>query len=107
MRLEWARKYAVSVQPITAAYDWICVRRMLHEHAAEVTQWLEHESIVDLTPGLRRDGATVLLARLDGVCTGMVVLKRLDGDTAELGRLYTRPGGKKSGAERRLLEAAL
>jgi GNAT superfamily N-acetyltransferase len=37
----------------------------------------------------------------------MVVLKRLDGDTAELGRLYTRPGGKKSGAERLLLEAAL
>jgi putative acetyltransferase len=118
MKLEWARKYAVSIQPITAPYDWICVRRILHEHAAEVTQWLEHESIVDLNPELRRelkdpsgtyrrDGATVLLARLHGVCTGMVVLKWLDGDTAELGRLYTRSGGKKSGAERLLLEAAL
>jgi len=118
MNLDWARKYAVSVQPISAPYDWICVRRMLHEHAAEVTQWLEHESIIDLNPELRREltdpsstygreGATVLLARLDGLCTGMVVLKRLDGDTAELGRLYTRPTGKKSGAERQLLEAAL
>ena len=118
MKLDWARKYAVSVQPTAVPYDWICVRRMLQEHAADVTQWLEHETIIDLDPELRRElkdpsatyqreGATVLLARLDGLCTGMVVLKRLDGDTAEVGRLYSRPRGKKSGAERLLLEAAL
>jgi GNAT superfamily N-acetyltransferase len=118
MKLDWARKYAISVQPISGPYDWVCVRRMLQEHAAEVTQWLEQGTIIDLNPELRRElkdtagtyqreGATVLLARLDGLCTGMVVLKRLDGDTAEVGRLYSRPQGKKSGAERLLLEAAL
>lgn len=118
MKLDWARKYAVSVQPIAAPYDWICVRRMLQEHAAEVTQWLEHGTIIDLNPELRRElkdpsqtykkeGANVLLARFNGLCTGMVVLKRLDGDTAELGRLYVRPSGRKSGADRLLLEAGL
>jgi GNAT superfamily N-acetyltransferase len=118
MKLDWARKYAVSVQPVAAPYDWICVRRMLQEHAAEVTQWLDHESIIDLNPELRRElkdpsgayrneGATVLLARFNGLCTGMVVLKRRDSDTGELGRLYVRPSGQKSGADRLLLEAAL
>jgi len=118
MRHDWARKYAVSVQPLAGPYDWVCVRRMLQEHAAEVTQWLDHETITDLDPEVRRElkdpsatyereGATVLLARLDGLCTGMVVIRRLDGDTAEVARLYSRPRGKKSGAERRLLEAAL
>ena len=118
MKLDWARKYAVSVQPVAVAYDWVCVRRMLQEHAAEVTQSLEHETIIDLDPELhrelkdpsrtyQREGATVLLARLDGLCTGMVVLKRLDGDTGVVGRLYSRPRGRKSGAERLLLEAAL
>ena len=118
MASELALKYAVSIQTISAAYDWICVRRMLQEHAAEVTQWFEHESIVDLQPELRRElkdpagyyqinGVTVLLARLHGVCTGLVALRRLDGDTAEVGRLYARPEGKKAGAEALLLGAAL
>ncbi len=56
---------------------------------------------------MRRPAGRCSLARVDGSAAGCVALRRIDARTAELKRLFVRPGHRGLGLGRLLTEAAV
>jgi ribosomal protein S18 acetylase RimI-like enzyme len=51
--------------------------------------------------------SVLILAEVDGIAQGCVALRRLDAQTAEVKRLYVRPGHRGQGIGRALADAAI
>lgn len=87
------------------------VRTLLEEYAASLSFDLGFQGFAEELAGLPGDYAPPrrrLLLALDGdSAVGCVALRPVDARTAELKRLYVRPGARGSGAGRRLTEAAV
>jgi len=52
-------------------------------------------------------GGTILLARCVGEAAGCVAIRRIDGETCEMKRLYVRPQRRGKGIGRRLAEEVI
>ena len=93
----------LAVVRVTAAEDVGAVRELFAEYVREVD---EPCCFADFDAEMRALPAgyeLLLLAR----GAGCVALRRLDGATAEIKRLYVRDGHRGSGLGRRLTEAAI
>ncbi|MGZ4388136.1 MAG: GNAT family N-acetyltransferase, partial [Gaiellaceae bacterium] len=87
------------------------VRVLLEEYAASLPFDLGFQGFADELAGLPGAYAPprrrLLLALAGGAPAGCVALRPVDARTAELKRLYVRPGTRGTGTGRRLTEAAV
>ena len=94
-----------------SAEDIEAVRAMLDEYARELAIDLSFQGFGAERDGLPGDyappGGCLLLADLAGAAVGCVALRPLDAPTAEMKRLYVRPGARGTGLGRRLALAVL
>jgi putative acetyltransferase len=87
------------------------VRTLFEEYAASLPFDLDFQGFADELAGLPGAYAPprgrLLLALDGGSAVGCVALRPVDGQTAELKRLYVRPRARGTGAGRRLTESAV
>jgi putative acetyltransferase len=80
-----------------AASELEAIRVLFEEYAASLGFSLDYQDFDTELAGLPgkyapTDGGALLLARTNGVPVGAVALRKLDGTTCEMKRLYVRPG---------------
>lgn len=101
----------LEISVATSRPDLESVRALFLEYAGSLgfdLGFQGFEAEVSGLPGAyARPGGSLLLAREDGRPVGCVALRALEGETAELKRLYVRPEARGGGLGRRLAEAAL
>jgi len=87
------------------------VRDLFREYAAFLGVDLSFQGFEDelagLPGGYAPPAGRLLVARAGGTLAGCVALRRMDGATVEMKRLYIRPAWRGHGLGRRLAEAAL
>jgi ribosomal protein S18 acetylase RimI-like enzyme len=87
------------------------VRRLFAEYGASLGFSLDFQGFDEELAGLPGDygppRGALLVATVDGVPAGCAGLRPLDPATAEVKRLYVRPGTRGHGLGRRLTEALL
>ena len=87
------------------------VKELFREYAASLDFNLSFQDFEKELAGLPGDyappGGTIMLAFLDGSVAGCVALRRIDGETCEMKRLYVRPEYRQRGIGRRLAEAVI
>jgi putative acetyltransferase len=87
------------------------VRPLFLEYAGSLSFGLEFQDFERELAGLPGDYAppvgALLLARVSGTPAGCVALRRIEAGTAELKRLYVRPGHRGLGLGRLLAEAVV
>ena len=100
---------------MTVALEWNPapdeVRPLFLEYAGSLSFGLDFQDFEGELAGLPGDyappGGALLLARVSGTPAGCVALRRIEAGTAELKRLYVRPGHRGLGLGRLLAEAAV
>ena len=100
---------------MTVALEWNPapdeVRPLFLEYAGSLSFGLEFQGFEGELAGLPGDyappGGALLLARVSGTPAGCVALRRIEAGTAELKRLYVRPGHRGLGLGRLLAEAVV
>lgn len=98
------------IEPAAPA-DLDTVRDLFRAYAASLPFSLDFQGfdaeLASLPAPYAAPGGYLLLARENGVATGIVGLKQLEAGTAEIKRLYVLPAARGSGLGRRLAERAL
>jgi ribosomal protein S18 acetylase RimI-like enzyme len=96
------------VQASSAAH-LAAIRTLFAEYAAAIGVDLEYQNfsaeLAALPAPYEPPGGALLLALADGAPAGCAALRRLDGRSAEMKRLYVRLAHRGSGLARRLIEA--
>lgn len=121
-RIASAHAPAVSIERLADTAHWPDVDRLLREYVPwvagqlvdrygmrlEDTQMEMHHASFARETGTMLDGpGRLLLARLHGEPAGVVALKPVDDEVAEVKRLYVRPSARGHGIGRGLLECLL
>lgn len=101
----------VRLDPASTARDLDAVRALFQEYADSLGVDLGYQGfdreVRDLPGDYAPPSGTLLLARRDSEFVGCVGVRPLDEGTAEMKRLYVRPGGRGVGLGRTLAEAAI
>jgi GNAT superfamily N-acetyltransferase len=101
----------LNIVPATAAQDLEDVRVLFDEYSGLVAEALCFQGFDQELAALPGDyappGGVLLLARDGDAAAGCVALRRLDGDTGEMKRMYVREANRGSGLGRRLAIAVL
>jgi ribosomal protein S18 acetylase RimI-like enzyme len=92
---------------IRAAGDVAVVRELFREYQVGVDAPVCFTSFDSELAGLPAPYFAILVAEVDGVPAGCVALKALDGQIAEVKRLYVRAGFRRLGLGEQLMRAAV
>jgi GNAT superfamily N-acetyltransferase len=100
---------AVEVRPAQTAGDFDQLYELLTAYEADLPPDLRHGCVPDasrlrLAAG---DGEAAFLATVEERAVGCVAVRRLDRTNALIMRLFVEPGGRRAGAARALVAAAL
>jgi catechol 2,3-dioxygenase-like lactoylglutathione lyase family enzyme/GNAT superfamily N-acetyltransferase len=113
---------AVSIQRLADAAHWPDVDRLLREYVPWIGEQLadrhdmhlddeqiemHHAAFARETGPMLAGPGRLLLARLHGEPAGVVALKAVDREVAEIKRLYVRPSARGHGIGRMLLQSLL
>lgn len=101
----------LTLEEATTAEDMQEVISLFREYAGSLgfdLDFQDFEGELTSLPGeYSPPGGTILLARFDGAAAGCVALRRIDGETCEMKRLYVRPQRRGRGIGRRLAEKVI
>jgi len=94
------------IRSVASPDDIVIVRALFQEYARELAVDLCFQGFAaecaSLPGAYAPPRGRLLLAEVDGQDVGCVALRRLDGSTAEMKRLYVRPAWRATGLGRRL-----
>jgi GNAT superfamily N-acetyltransferase len=106
-----ARPSAAEVRVATTHADWRAVDVLVREYLDSLPFAVDFQDtdreLDELTTEYGEPHGVALLARVDGVDVGVVGVRRLDGDDAELKRMYVRATARRAGVGRLLGERAV
>jgi ribosomal protein S18 acetylase RimI-like enzyme len=102
---------SITLEPAVSPAHIATARELFREYEDAIGVNLEYQGfaaeLANLpSPYLPPDGA-LLIAQVDGATAGCVALRRLDGATGEMKRLYVRPAFRSYGLGRQLIEATI
>ena len=99
---------STQIVPVTAAAQVAEVRRLFEEYwnSFGFTPCFQHfdQELASLPGSYAPPGGRLALALADGAVAGCVALRRFDAERCEAKRLYVRPGFRRRGLGRALLD---